>query len=100
VWWQVGSSATLGTTTSLAGNVLALTSITLNTGVSAAGRVLARNGAVTLDSSNVTACSGGPSPPVPPPSSLDAVPALGRPALAALAIALAGLAFMALRKNV
>ncbi len=99
VWWQVGSSATVGTTTSLAGNVLALASITLNTGANVDGRVLARNGAVTLDSNNVTACSGGPSPPVPPPGSLAGVPALGRPALAILAIVLAGLAFMALRKN-
>ena len=100
VWWQVGSSATLGTTTALAGNILALASITLNTGANLNGRALARTGAVTLDSDNVTACSGGPSPPVPPPSSLlNAVPALGRPALAILAIALAGLAFMALRRN-
>jgi hypothetical protein len=100
VWWQVGSSATLGTTTALAGNILALASITLNTGANVNGRVLAQTGAVTLDSNNVTACSGGPSPPVPPPASLlNAVPAFGRPALAFLAIALAGLAFMALRKN-
>ena len=34
VWWQVGSTAVLGTTTSLAGNVLALTSINVNTGAS------------------------------------------------------------------
>jgi Protein of unknown function (DUF3494). len=67
VWWQVGSSATLGTTTSLVGNILALQSITLDTNASVSGRVLARNGAVTLDSNNVTACSGGPAPPVPTP---------------------------------
>ncbi|HEY3351293.1 MAG TPA: ice-binding family protein [Thermoanaerobaculia bacterium] len=99
VWWQVGSSATLGTTTSLAGNVLALASITLNTGANLNGRALARTGAVTLDSNNVTACGGGPPPPVPPPASLIAVPSLGRPALAILAIALAGIAIMALRKS-
>jgi hypothetical protein len=68
VWWQVGSSATLGTTTALAGNILALTSVTMNTGANISGRALARNGAVTLDSNGVTSCSGGPAPPVPPPA--------------------------------
>lgn len=60
VFWQIGSSATLGTGTSLAGNIVALTSITLNTGASLSGRALARNGAVTLDDNHVTLCSGGP----------------------------------------
>lgn len=55
VFWQVGSSATLGTGTSFLGNILALTSITLDTNTSLAGRALARNGAVTLDSNVVTA---------------------------------------------
>jgi hypothetical protein len=51
VFWQVGSSATLGTTTAFQGNILALTSITLNTGATiGCGSALARNGAVTLDS--------------------------------------------------
>ena len=54
VFWQVGSSATLGTTSNFAGSILALTSITLNTGADVSGRVLARNGAVTLDSNVVT----------------------------------------------
>jgi Ice-binding-like len=57
VWWQAGSSATLGTTASLPGNILALTSITLNTGASLAGRALARNGAVTLDGNAVALCA-------------------------------------------
>jgi hypothetical protein len=55
VFWQVGSSATLGTATSFAGNILALTSITVTTGARVAGRTLARNGAVTLDTNAVTA---------------------------------------------
>jgi len=55
VFWQVGSSATLGTTTSFIGNIFALTSITLVNGASVKGRVLARNGAVTLDNNTVTA---------------------------------------------
>ena len=53
-YWQVGSSATLGTNTSFQGNILALTSITFNTGASLYGRALARNGAVTMDSNTVT----------------------------------------------
>ena len=55
VFWQVGSSATLGTGTSFAGNILALASITVTTGARVTGRTLARNGAVTLDSNAVTA---------------------------------------------
>lgn len=53
VFWQVGSSATLGTTSQFSGSIMALTSITLNTGASVTGRVLARNGAVTLDGNNI-----------------------------------------------
>ena len=48
VYWQVGSSATLGTTTAFQGNLMALTSISLNNGATVQGRLLARNGAVTL----------------------------------------------------
>jgi hypothetical protein len=56
VFWQVGSSATLGTGTSFIGDILALTSITLTTGANTSGRALARNGAVTLDTNNVNTC--------------------------------------------
>jgi uncharacterized repeat protein (TIGR01451 family) len=62
VFWQVGSSATLGTTTSFVGNIFALTSITLNNGASVSGRVLARNGAVTLDNNTITAPVCGVAP--------------------------------------
>lgn len=58
--WQVGSSATLGSGASFAGNILAQTSVTLNTGAQLAGRALARNGAVTLDSNTITICSVAP----------------------------------------
>jgi hypothetical protein len=54
VFWQIGSSATLGTGTAFSGNIVALQSITLNTGASLVGRALARNGAVTLDTNAVT----------------------------------------------
>jgi len=52
VWWQVGSSATLGTSTTFRGNILALTSITLNDNATMCGRALARNGAVSVGNGN------------------------------------------------
>jgi hypothetical protein len=55
VFWQVGSSATLGSSTVFAGNILALTSISMNDGVRMNGRALARNGAVTLINDAITA---------------------------------------------
>jgi len=66
VFWQIGSSATLGTTTDFIGNILALTSITLNTGADIVdGRALARNGAVTLDTNTISSadCPIVTSPP-------------------------------------
>jgi hypothetical protein len=54
VFWQVGSSATLGTGSTFRGTIIALTSVTVTTGVTVVGRVLARNGAVTLDSDTIT----------------------------------------------
>jgi hypothetical protein len=52
VWWQVGSSATLGTGTTFRGNILALQTITLNDNTTMLGRALARNGAVSLGTNN------------------------------------------------
>jgi hypothetical protein len=49
VFWQVGSSATIGTNSAFVGNILAYTSITLTTGATVDGRVLALDDAVTLD---------------------------------------------------
>jgi type VI secretion system secreted protein VgrG len=54
VFWQIGSSATLGTGSSFRGTIIALTSITVTTGTTVDGRVLARNGAVTLDTDTIT----------------------------------------------
>lgn len=54
VYWQVGSSATIGTSSSFVGNILALTSITMTTGATLQGSALARNGAVTLDTNTIT----------------------------------------------
>jgi hypothetical protein len=61
VFWQVGSSATLGTNTVFAGSILALISDTVTTGTSVCGRVFALTGAVTQDSNAITAagsCGG------------------------------------------
>jgi hypothetical protein len=54
VFWQVGSSATLGTATAFTGHILALADITLTTGASLDGSALARNGRVTLDNNRIT----------------------------------------------
>ena len=61
VYWQLGSSGTLGTATSFVGTIIALTSITATTGTSVRGRLLARNGAVTLDTTtiNTGGCAAG-----------------------------------------
>ena len=66
IFWQIGSSATLGSTTAFKGNILANQSITLNTGASIiSGRALAQNGAVTLDD-NVISIAGCPIVPGAP----------------------------------
>ena len=63
VFWQVGSSATLGTGSTFRGTVIALTSITVTTGVTVDGRVLARNGAVTLDTDTIARSTCAATPP-------------------------------------
>ena len=70
VFWQVGSSATLGTNTTFNGTIMAQDSITVNTGAALYGRALARTGAVTLADNAVEDPSetpgGGPGTPAPP----------------------------------
>jgi type VI secretion system secreted protein VgrG len=59
VYWQVGSSATLGTATQFQGNLMALSSITMTTGANIlTGRALARNAALTLDTNRITPPAG------------------------------------------
>ena len=62
VFWQVGSSATLGTGSTLIGSLLTATSITATTGATIQGRLLASNGAVTLDTNTISR------PACPPPA--------------------------------
>jgi hypothetical protein len=68
IFWQVSSSATLDTTTTFVGTIMALTSIGLNNGVLLTGRALARNGAVTLINDTINlpaACVVAPPSPTP-----------------------------------
>lgn len=70
IFWVVGSSATLGTSTKFEGNILALSSITLDTSASiTCGSALARNGAVTLQGNTISGCGGGAST-VPEPTTI------------------------------
>ena len=99
VFWQVGSSATLGTGTALLGSIVALTSITLNTGASVSGRVLARNGAVTLDDSHVAVCGNGGTTGPLFPLFTPAIPTLSGWAMIVMAALLFLLALTALRRR-
>ena len=70
VFWQVGSSATLGSTTSFKGNIFALTSISTANASTVDGRLLASNGAITLINTAVAApvCIAPVIPPTPAPT--------------------------------
>jgi hypothetical protein len=65
VFWQVGSSVTLGTGTVFVGTVMASTTITANTAATIHGRLLASTGAVNLDTNTITtsSCAGGSETP-------------------------------------
>jgi hypothetical protein len=70
VFWQIGSSATLGTGTAFEGNVLAKASITADSGATVDGRLLAETGSVTLNDNLITVppaevVGGGGTPSVP-----------------------------------
>jgi len=104
VFWQVTSSASLGSGSTFVGTILALTSITLNNGVTVQGRALARNGDVTLinDTFITSTCNAAPavvsqtrppSTPVPSasPTSVPAPVATSTPAPTAAPVAAAAL---------
>jgi len=78
IFWQVGSSATLGTTSTFRGNILALTSIQVQTGATVEGRALARNASVTLDNNVFTLPNcAAPTPTTTPTTSPTASPTTG-----------------------
>lgn len=82
IFWQVGSSATIGTSTVFVGNIMALTSIAMQTGATLNGRAMARNGAVTLDTNRIiqpSGCGYGVPTYVAPPSGTLLPPTLGVP---------------------
>jgi hypothetical protein len=77
VFWQVGSSATLGANSVLRGSLLAFTSITVGAGLQIDGRALAINGAVTLGLDAITrptCASGALSVSVPATANLGSAP--------------------------
>ena len=74
VFWQVGSSATLGTHSAFQGSILALTSITVTTGDTIIGRALARNGAVTLDDDVISVPRCASPTPTPTPTRTSPTP--------------------------
>jgi hypothetical protein len=90
LFWQVGSSATLGTGSAFVGNILALSSITVTTGANLRGRALARNGAVTLDTNSVNLTGCG--------LASTAVPALDFARLMMLMLFFAGVGVFVLRR--
>jgi type VI secretion system secreted protein VgrG len=87
VFWDVGSSATLGTTTMFQGSVIAVTSATLTTGATdPCGGIYALNGAVTMDTNTIGGGCGAqiPGGPTPEPSTLAFLGCLGMASTAVL----------------
>jgi hypothetical protein len=86
VFWQVSTSATIDTTTTFVGTILALTDIHLNNATSIAGRALARNGTVTLINNRITAptvcnattVAGPTTTPTPVPTAATTSPTVPR----------------------
>jgi hypothetical protein len=79
VFWQVGSSATLGTASSFKGTILALTSITVQTSATVEGRAMARNGQVSLDTNVFTTPACITTPTTSAPATTGAPTATGTP---------------------
>lgn len=82
VYWQVGSSATLGSTTAFAGNLMALTDISVQNGAMVVGRLLARNGQISLINNVLShpGCATGSTTPPPPGTTPADSGSIGTPA--------------------
>jgi uncharacterized protein (TIGR03437 family) len=76
IFWQVGTSATIGTTSVFQGNILAAVSISMLTGSTITGRALAMGGAVTIDTGGGSSASL-PVAPAAPPTVISSVPLSG-----------------------
>jgi type VI secretion system secreted protein VgrG len=100
VFWQITSSATIGTGSHFQGTIMSLQSITMTTGATLIGRALARNGAVTLDTNTISNLPcGGPAPAptagasgTPPPTSTSGSQETGSGSSPSILLLLAGLA--------
>ena len=62
VWWQVGTSATIGGSTGFNGSILATTAVTLNSGANSNGRAFALGGALSLDTNQISSPTAVPEP--------------------------------------
>ena len=96
VFWQVGSSATLFTTSTVPGTIIALTNIALQTGARLSGRAIARNAAVNLDSNTVGGCASGVV--IPPGGGTAGGPTLDSFGLAILMVLLAAAGVFAVNR--
>lgn len=74
VFWQVGSSATIATSTRFVGTVMALSSITMQTQATIRGRLLARNGQVSLDTNTISRPTCAAPPTTAPPTTSTTIP--------------------------
>lgn len=94
VFWQITSSATIGTNSHFQGTIMALSSITMTTGARLIGRALARNAAVTLDTNVIDSsqCSGSSSTGSLPPTSTSGSQETGSGSSPSILLLLAGLA--------